>query len=92
MKTTCITLIFSIMLLGCAHTSPTVVGNNKPVILSEYVYEPCKSLNTLPIEASFEVLLESYINNIAIYTDCKNKQNNSIKIIRELTNTVKETK
>jgi hypothetical protein len=78
-------IILATVILTACTTTPTVIGTNSPIILPDYVYEVCAPLNKLPDNASFEVLLESYINNISVYTDCKNKQNYSIELIKKLT-------
>jgi len=82
-----------IILSGCS------LFQQKPPILVDRVVridpralESCSDLLKLSPQASFEELLEVSINNMGLYNDCKLKQDNSIKLIKELSNTKEPAK
>lgn len=85
-------LVLAITLSGCVlfkKDDPILV--DRVVRIDPRALESCSNLLKLSTpQASFEELLQVSINNMELYNDCKLKQDNSIRLIRELSNN-KET-
>jgi hypothetical protein len=86
MKTLWILLI-AIGLAGCAtkSTLPDAIVSEKVVRVDPRALIPCIDL-TKASEPTFESLLQSAIDNAEIYLDCRNKQDASIKLLKEFAN------
>jgi hypothetical protein len=80
-------LLIAIGLAGCAtkSTIPDVIISEKVIHVDPRALIPCKDLTTAS-EATFEAVLQSAIDNAEIYLDCRNKQNTSIKLLKEFAN------
>lgn len=82
-------LLVSIGLLGCSGIpkKPDAIISEKIIHIDPRVLIPCKDLTTIPDnDKSFEALIDSAVRNAEIYLDCRNKQNDSIKLLKEFAN------
>lgn len=79
--------LISMGLLGCAAKplKPDAIITEKIVHVDPRALIPCKDL-TLVDEPTFEAVLLSSIANAEIYLDCRNKQDISIKLLKEFAN------
>lgn len=84
-----------IFLSGCLHlpTKEPELPANKPIVFPAALLEECKPLTNVPADTppnQYEtVLLNSMFENIIIYKDCANKQSNSVRVLKELSNNSK---
>lgn len=81
-------IALSTLLIGCAHTDtkkPDAIITEKTIRIDNRALQPCKDLAVIE-QVTFEAVLVASINNAEIYLDCKNKQNASIKLLKELGN------
>ena len=88
---------------GCAvfqnpkENLPTVVITSETeylvpeVDISQELLAPCKPLETLPQESSFEGVLANTANNTLLYSECSAKQASLANIVKKSLN-IKETK
>ncbi len=66
---------------------PPIVPPNQVVQLDPKLYEPCAiALSSLNSNASFEDLLSSKKEDVKIYSECANKQNASIILLKKFSN------
>ena len=59
---------------------------DKTVQLDSVYYQECKPLANLSENASFEDVLTNLQQNSIIYAECKNKQHDSILLLKKFTN------
>lgn len=80
-------LLVSIGLLGCAANpvNPNAIISEKVVHVDPRVLIPCDDL-IIADAPTFEAVLTASIANAEIYLDCRNKQNVSIKLLKEFAN------
>jgi hypothetical protein len=80
-------LAICIGLTGCGlfPKKPDAVITEKVVRIDPEALKPCADLITVPL-AEFETVLAVTIANAELYVDCRNKQNNSIKLLKEFAN------
>jgi hypothetical protein len=80
-------LLLLLGLYGCAEVpkKPDAIIPEKVVRIDPRALIPCQEL-TLITENSFDAVLASSIANAEIYLDCRNKQNASIKLLKEFAN------
>lgn len=82
-------LIASLMLSGCLGIGgPVLPEEGKVITVDMEYYKECEPLKTLE-NSTFEAVLDNTIENVAIYKKCRDKQHNSILLIKKFTN-VKE--
>jgi hypothetical protein len=62
-----------------------VIISEKVIRVDPRVLIPCNDLTTAS-EPTFEAVLQSAVDNAEIYFDCRNKQNASIKLLKEFAN------
>lgn len=81
-------VVLSIILAGCAFapSKPLPIITPNIIHIDPRALEPCNNLIQLSPTASFEELLGVLVSNAEIYLDCKNKQNNSIILLKEFSN------
>jgi hypothetical protein len=80
-------ILLLISLIGCATPiKPIPIITPNVINLDARSLESCSPLLQQGLSASFEDLLVTDIANIELYTDCKNKQENSIKLLKEFAN------
>lgn len=91
MKNIFTALLISILLVGCA-TNKDVIITDREVRINPAALAPCADLMLMPEEGNFDTVLSITIANAEIYLDCKNKQDNSIKLLKQFSNVKKETK
>lgn len=79
-------LILSIFLSGCIFPlkpdEPTI-PRTEPAKIEKAALEPCPLLKEGVVVQSFQEVLVEYSDLAAKYSECANKQNNSIKIIKK---------
>ncbi len=79
-----ISILALALLVGCATTKDAIVAPPEKVIrLDPSALERCKPL--LKINSGDEVLHVT-LSNFAIHAECVNKQDNSIKLLKEFSN------
>lgn len=78
-----IPLIF--FLISCGHTIPIVPPDQKVDIAAEAL-ESCPKLSETVVVTSFEDSIVAYGDLATNYGKCANKQNTSIKLIKQLGN------
>ena len=73
---------------GSVPTAPevSIAKPQEKIHLDPRVLEPCKKLIELPEKATFEDLLTVSLQNMGLYIDCKNRQDISIKLLKEAAN------
>jgi hypothetical protein len=85
-------LLIVLLLSGCAswaeqEDEPVIPESKKVVDIDKRVLEPCKDLAIWPLhQASFESLLNIHKENTILYHECKQKQDTSIKLLKEFSN------
>jgi hypothetical protein len=82
-------LLLSFSLLGCGSLAkkPDAIISEKIIHIDPRALIPCSDLTTIPDnDKSFETLIDSVVRNAEIYLDCRNKQNTSIKLLKEFAN------
>jgi hypothetical protein len=81
-------LAVCISLSGCGlfTKKPDASITTKVVHIDPRVLESCKDLVTISEPITFEGLLVSSVTNAELYLDCRNRQENSIKVIKEFSN------
>lgn len=72
-----------VSLMGCAHKGNTIL-TDASVSIPPSMLQPCAPLAKLPEKATIRDVLDVSVSNAEVYLDCKNKQDNSIKLIKEL--------
>lgn len=82
-------LAVCISLSGCGlfMKKPDASITTKVVHIDPRVLESCKDLVTISEPITFEGLLISSVTNAELYLDCRNKQENSIKLLKQFSNT-----
>lgn len=80
-------LAVSIALTGCTWFKPNTgaIIPEKTVYIDPQVLISCSDL-IVPETISFDSLLTSSIANAELYLDCRTKQENSIKLLKEFAN------
>ena len=81
-----------IVLAGCSTIKPTAILAEKVVHIDARALEPCIDLVGVPDNASFEDLMSSVVTNFQTYSECKSKQDNSIKLLKQFANIKEPTK
>lgn len=71
---------------GLFPKKPDVIITEKVVRIDPRALESCKDLENVIEPVTFESLLITSINNAELYLDCRNKQENSIKLLKEFSN------
>lgn len=80
-------IILSSILIGCAHTPPgPTIAIDKVVHIDPRALQACEPLVGLNSITSFEDILNTSIQNMEIYADCKGKQDNSIILLKKFSN------
>lgn len=82
------------LLTACATTPKmdvVIPGEDKKIVLNPEVYAKCDPLLSLPklndgSSIDWDLVLAITVSNFEIHADCVKKQNNSIAIIKKLTN------
>lgn len=88
-----VAILLSLSLSGCSwFTKPDATVPEKVVKLDARVLEPCADLNAIPENASFEDLMNTTFANFQVYSECKAKQDNSIKLLKQFSNYKEPTK
>ena len=80
-------IVILMLLSGCA-TQPDVIlpPPEKVISLDPSAYELCKPLLKVPLSSTFEDILKVSLDNIELYADCYNKQKNSVKLLKKISN------
>lgn len=92
MKALLISLVLAFSLIACGHTDKIIVPPDVKVTLSREALEPCAPLEKLPelsykeLEKDMQAILGISAVNAIIFSNCKNKQNDSIKLLKEFAN------
>lgn len=75
-------------LFGCASVTkkPDAILAEKVVYIDPRALISCQDLAVPEDPLSFDSLLASSIANAELYLDCRNKQDNSIKLLKEFAN------
>lgn len=86
-----ILLLFLLVLSGCASLKEQFCADaivpEKVVKIDPRSLEECRDLVLLPANnPTFEGVLVNTANNAVIYTECKNKQHDSILLIKKFAN------
>jgi hypothetical protein len=81
-------LIFS--LFGCASIQDKICKDalivDKVVHIDSVYYQECKPLVNLSETATFEDVISNLQQNSIIYAECRNKQHDSILLLKKFTN------
>jgi hypothetical protein len=87
MKAIFTAIILSLLLSGCSlfHNRPVLPEEAKVIVIDQEYYKECDPLKSLEVQ-TFESVLENVIDNVAIYKKCKDKQHNSILLLKKFTN------
>lgn len=85
-------LVAMIFLSGCSlfPTKKDVIITDREVRVNPAALVPCAELVSLPKDVNFETVLSVSIANAEIYLDCKRKQDISITLLKQFSNTKKE--
>ncbi len=89
MKTAIVLLV--LFLSGCGAVQKLVCTDvappTKEVHIDPRYFERCKPLQTIPKEnPTFEKILLNTTDNAIIYAECRSKQDDSIKLLKEFSN------
>lgn len=90
-------IILALLLSGCGTIEKyckevILVDPKETVQVDPRALEECKDLALLPDKnVTFEAVLSNVAENSVIYSECRNKQSNSIVIIKRFAN-IKDTK
>jgi hypothetical protein len=76
-------LLILIMLTGCATTQPIIT--KEPVHIDQYMLESCKPI-TKPEINEFSDVLTSTKEILTAYTECKNKLDANIIVLKKFSN------
>lgn len=80
-------LVCLALLSGCTWgLKPDAIITEKVVHVDARALEPCANLTTLNESASFEELMNVTFTNFQVYSECKAKQDNSIKLLKQFSN------
>lgn len=88
MKKLFLIILLSFSLSGCWWTrpdEPVLPPSKESIALDKEYLTECKDLKVLE-DQTFEAVLSNTIDNVAIYKECKNKQHNSILLIKKFAN------
>jgi hypothetical protein len=80
---------FSILLSSCSllpTKKPDAIITEKIVHVDARALEPCKPLIELSDTPSFDDVISVSVSNAEIYLDCKDRQNVSIKLLKQFSN------
>jgi len=92
MKALLVGLLLAISLTACGHTEKIIVPPESKVNVNQEALQPCAPLEKLPeltytdLERDMQLVLGTSAVNAIIYSTCKNKQNDSIKLLKEFAN------
>lgn len=92
MRNLLVCLIIAASVVACKHNPPIVVPPEAKVTLSKEALEPCEPLVGLPtltyadLEKDMQTILGVSAINAITFSACKNKQNDSIKLLKQFAN------
>lgn len=92
MKALLVSLALAASLVACGHTDKIIVPPDSKINVNQEMLQPCAPLEKLPeltyidLEKDMQVILGTSAVNAIIYSTCKNKQNDSIKLLKEFAN------
>jgi hypothetical protein len=73
-------------LAGCSTFSKTAIISEKTVNLDARVLEQCKDIPLVDAQATWNDILTNHKNIVEQYYDCRQKQANSTKLLKEIGN------
>jgi len=80
-------LLILLVLAGCTWpVKPDATITERTVHVDARALQPCAPLLPLPENATFEELLSTAFSNMELYSDCKGKQDTSIKLLKQFSN------
>lgn len=93
MKKYFISFLALALLSGCSlfPTKKDVIITDREVRLNPAALSPCADLIALPEGGNFDTVLYVTIANAELYVDCKKKQDNSIILLKQFSNSKEET-
>jgi hypothetical protein len=87
-----ISILALVLLTGCSlFPKKDVIITDREVRINPAALAPCADLILLPEDGNFDTVLSVTIANAELFLDCKKKQNNSIILLKQFSNTKKDT-
>lgn len=84
-------IILFLTLIGCDRFCKTPIISEKSVHIDSQILEQCKDLPLISSQADWDEILTNHKDIVELYYECRQKQYNSTKVIKEFAN-IKETK
>lgn len=78
--------ILAISLSACVTKPVTPIKIDTPVNIDQRALMPCSDLVVPALPLTFDSLLASAVSNAELYLDCRNKQDLSIKLLKQFAN------
>lgn len=86
-----ISILALVLLTGCSlFPQKDVIITDREVRINPAALVPCADLVLLPEEGNFDTVLSVTIANAELFLDCKKKQDNSITLLKQFSNTKKD--